>query len=74
MSYAQANRVMFGEVNNQNSKYKYLDNNDLLDYKFKDAVIGNETDKEQGDKQSDVSNNKTAPTDIDGYINYNSKH
>ncbi len=60
LSDAQATRVIYGEVNNQDSKYKYYDKNDVLDYKFKDAVIGNVQDKEQGDSTSELSKRKSA--------------
>lgn len=50
LSDAQATRVIYGSANNKNSKYQYIDKNDLLDYKFRDAVIGTPEDKAQGDK------------------------
>ncbi len=46
---AQATRTIYGSTNNKDSKYQYIDKNDLLDYMFKDAVIGTKEDKEQGD-------------------------
>jgi hypothetical protein len=58
LSDAQATRVIYGEVNNPTAKYKYLDKNDVLDYKFKDAVIG--TDKTTGDLQGDLNHRQTA--------------
>jgi len=60
LSDAQATRTIYGEVNNANSKYKYLDKNDVLDYRFKDAVIGIEQDKIQGDAQGDLNRRQTA--------------
>jgi len=48
MSDAQATRVIYGEVNNKDSKFKYFDKNDVLDYKFKDCVIGTEENKALG--------------------------
>jgi hypothetical protein len=55
LSDAQAARVMFGETNNQNSKYTSFDKNDLLNYKFRDAVIFNDKEKKQGDSASDLA-------------------
>jgi hypothetical protein len=49
MSDAQASRVMFGSINNKNSKYQYIDKNDLLDYVFRDSVIGTQEDKAQAE-------------------------
>jgi len=49
MSDAQATRAIYGSANNKNSKYQYVDKNDLLDYKFRDSVIGTPEDKSQGD-------------------------
>jgi len=60
LSDAQATRVIYGEVNNANSKYKYLDKNDVLDYKFRDAVIGTPESKVQGDAQGDLDKRQTA--------------
>jgi len=60
LSDAQATRTIYGEVNNKNSKYKYLDKNDVLDYRFRDAVIGTVEDKTQGDKQGDLDKRQTA--------------
>jgi hypothetical protein len=60
LSDAQATRTIYGEVNNASSKYKYLDKNDVLDYKFKDAVIGTKENKVQGDAQGDLSKRQTA--------------
>ncbi len=58
LSDAQATRVIYGSVNNSNSKYQYTDKNDLLDYKFKDAVIIPSAD----DGQNPI-NNRTSQTD-----------
>lgn len=52
LSDAQATRVIYGSVNNQDAKFKYYDKNDVLDYKFRDAVIGREEDKKQGGNSS----------------------
>lgn len=52
LSDAQATRTIYGEVNNKDSKYKFLDKNDVLDYQFKDAVIGTRQDRIQGDASS----------------------
>jgi hypothetical protein len=60
LSDAQATRTIYGEVNNANSKYKYLDKNDVLDYKFKDAVIGTKENKVHGDAQGDLDKRQTA--------------
>jgi hypothetical protein len=60
LSDAQATRAIYGEVNNANSKYKYLDKNDVLDYKFRDAVIGTPENKAQGDSQGDLDKRQTA--------------
>ena len=60
LSDLQATRTIFGEVNNKDSKYKYLDKNDVLDYKFKDSVIGTYDDKKQGDAKGDAERSKTA--------------
>lgn len=61
LSDAQATRVIYGEVNNKNSKFKYLDKNDVLDYMFRDAVVGTPEDKSQGDAQGELSKRKTGP-------------
>lgn len=55
LSDAQAARTIYGEVNNKNSKYKYLDKNDVLDYKFSDAVIGNIQSKITGDVHAELT-------------------
>jgi hypothetical protein len=39
LSDAQATRAIYSNTNNQDSKFSYSDRNDLLDYKFRDAVI-----------------------------------
>ena len=49
MSDAQTSRVMFGSTNNKNSKYQYIDKNDLLNYMFRDSVIGTQEDKSQAE-------------------------
>lgn len=60
LSDAQATRVIYGEVNNKDSKFKYLDKNDVLDYMFRDAVIGTPEDKSQGDAQGDLNKRRSA--------------
>lgn len=61
MSDAQATRVMYGNVNNKDSKFKYFDKNDVLDYQFKDCVIGTEQNKVQGaDGDGELERRKTA--------------
>jgi hypothetical protein len=52
---AQATRTIFGEVNNKDSKYKYLDKNDVLDYVFRDAVIGPHQQKTSGDPGAELA-------------------
>lgn len=60
LSDAQATRTIYGEVNNKDSKFKYMDKNDVLDYKFRDAVIGTPEDKSKGDPQGALNKSKTA--------------
>jgi hypothetical protein len=55
MADSQTSRVMFGSTNNKDSKYTYVDKNDLLDYKFRDSVIGTQEDKSQDDLHNDDS-------------------
>ena len=55
LSDAQATRTIYGEVNNKDSKYKYLDKNDVLDYKFRDCVIGPSQAKIQGDANAELA-------------------
>jgi hypothetical protein len=57
---AQAIRTIFGETNNKKSKYVAVDKNDLLDYKFHDAVIFNQKEREQDDASSDISKRSAA--------------
>lgn len=58
---AQATRAIYGEVNNSGSRYVYVDKNDLLDYKFRDAIILNADERKQGDpSDSDVAKRNTA--------------
>jgi hypothetical protein len=65
LSDAQATRTIYGEVNNANSRYKYMDKNDVLDYKFKDAVIGNKEDKKQSNtSQRDLEAGKYASNQL----------
>jgi len=59
LSDAQATRTIYGSTNNKNSKYQYIDKNDLLDYMFRDAVIGTPEDKAQGDP-GDLDKRQTA--------------
>jgi hypothetical protein len=60
LSDNQATRVIFGAVNNQDSKYKAFDKNDLLDYQFKDCVIGTAQNKKQGkDGDGELEKRKT---------------
>ncbi len=54
LSDAQATRVMYGAVNNSGSRYTYLDKNDILDYKFKDAVIGTQENRKQNNSSSEL--------------------
>jgi len=61
---AQATRAIYGEVNNPKSKYVYVDKNDLLDYKFKDAIVYNRKDRIEGDKNSDMDKRTTAAQQI----------
>ncbi len=55
LSDAQATRTIYGEVNNKDSKYKYLDKNDVLDYQFRDCVIGPHQQKVQGDPGAELA-------------------
>jgi hypothetical protein len=55
LSDAQATRTIYGEVNNKDSKYKYLDKNDVLDYKFRDCVIGTSQQKKDGDVDAELA-------------------
>ena len=64
LSNLQATRVIFGEVNNPRSKYKYIDKNDMLDYHFTDAVIGTEEDLAQGDAKSELDQRQTEKTEL----------
>lgn len=64
LSDAQATRAIYGETNNKDSKYVYIDKNDLLDYKFKDAVILPTKDKEQGDPAGELEKMKTQKNQI----------
>lgn len=57
---AQATRAIYGETNNANSKYVFVDKNDLLNYQFKDAIIMNSKDRNQGDPNSDLAKRNTA--------------
>ena len=58
LSDAQATRTIYGSTNNKNAKYQYIDKNDLLDYMFRDAIIGTQEDKSQSD--NDLSKRQTA--------------
>jgi hypothetical protein len=58
LSDAQATRTIYGSTNNKTAKYQYIDKNDLLDYMFRDAVIGTPEDKSQPD--DDLSRRQTA--------------
>ena len=60
LSDAQATRTIYGEVNNKDSKYKYLDKNDVLDYKFRDCVIGTSQIKKYGDAKAELAKRKSA--------------
>ena len=55
LSDAQATRTIYGEVNNKDSKYKYLDKNDVLDFKFRDCVIGPHQQKKDGDVNAELA-------------------
>jgi hypothetical protein len=57
---AQATRAIYGETNNAGSKYVFVDKNDLLDYKFKDAIVMNSKDRNQGDPNNDLAKRNTA--------------
>lgn len=59
LSDAQATRAIYGETNNAQSKYVYVDKNDLLDYKFKDAIILNKDERKQGDPQGNLEKRTT---------------
>jgi hypothetical protein len=65
LSTAQATRALYGKTTNSASKFTYSDKNDLLDYKFKDAV--NFDDEEvKGNDGSDVTT-KSNNSFIDQY-------
>lgn len=54
LSDAQATRAIYSTVNNPNANTSYSDRNDLLDYKFLDAVILPKDEKDS----TDVANTK----------------
>lgn len=49
LSDVQATRVMYGSTNNKTATYQVIDKNDILNFKYRDAVIGTPEDKSQGD-------------------------
>lgn len=63
---AQATRAIYGETNNKDSKYSYIDKNDLLDYKFKDAIIL--TNRREGDPQNDLNKMHTSRQQINDLL------
>jgi len=70
---AQATRAIYGEANNKDSKYAYSDKNDLLDYKFKDAINFNEKERKQGDADDEAEKRNTArqqTRDLIGSVQY----
>jgi hypothetical protein len=68
LSDAQAMRAIYGETNNSGSKNVYVDKYDLLDYKFKDAIVMNPKDRAQGDTQSDLSKRITAKQQMEDLL------
>lgn len=64
LSDAQATRAIYGEVNNQNSKYVFVDPHDLLNYQFRDAIVMNSEERSQGDLNSDLAKRNTAKDQI----------
>lgn len=73
LSDAQATRTIYGSVNNKSSKYQYIDKNDLLDYKFRDAVIGTQEDKSQDNLQYDDSAKEQYRDILENFQTINSK-
>lgn len=70
---AQATRAIYGEANNKESKYAYSDKNDLLDYKFKDAINFSEKERKQGDADDETEKRNTArqqTRDLIGSVQY----
>jgi len=74
MSDAQATRVIYGSVNNKDSKYQYVDKNDLLDYIFRDAVIGTKENKTQNNIHDDTSAREQYRDLLKIFQNINSKN
>jgi len=61
---AQATRAIYGEINNSGSLYVQVDKHDLLDYKFRDAIVLNHKERTQGDAQGDLEKRKTAQQQV----------
>lgn len=72
LSDVQATRTIYGATNNKDSKYHYIDKNDLLDYQFRDAVIGTPEDKSQDDLHNDDSAQEQFKDLISQFQNINS--
>ena len=68
LSDAQATRTIYGAVNNKDSKYKYLDKNDVLDYQFRDCVIGPADAKRQGDVNGELAKRTSAKSEHEDLI------
>lgn len=63
---AQATRAIYGSTTNSNSKVSFIDKNDLLDYKFEDAVVFSDKEKVQGDVSGQIAKRSTS---VDQYRN-----
>ncbi len=55
LSDAIATRTMYGDVNNPDAKFSSPDSNDILDFKFKDAIILREDDASNGKSMDNLN-------------------